>query len=63
MKPMKFKITFDDTYEFTGIKEVGTSFFSDEQGYTALDTGKVAMLDVGESISLDDNHQSIERIS
>ena len=60
---MQFKITFDPAY-YSNADTVtaGTMFFSDANGYTSEDTGKVVMLGLNETILLDNNNQTVKRI-
>ncbi len=56
---MKYKVQFKNNDQ---MKQVGTSFFSEEHGYTTQDTGAIVMLNVRESLELDGGEQRVTRI-
>lgn len=64
-RKLKFLITFNpDHYILDGDNEklVGTTFFSDERGYSTGDLGKIVMLEIGQQILMDEGSQTIERV-
>ena len=64
---LKYRVEFDRSYYTIGsdepnTREVTTTFFSDERGYETSDLGRIIMLEVGETLKLDNGNQKVTRI-
>ena len=61
---LRFNVDFDATYSKSQVKAryVSTKFFSSDNGYMPKTVGRIIMLNVGETLTLDCGHQTVERV-